>query len=105
MRCTAAQVIGPPSSVKAPQTAKKYSMPVGSLYDRCVCKRWYPMLMPRPVVTQYKKTVTAKTFQLKKNSPAIAPTCRKDITMQLAQLILSSGDFPNSFVITVAPGG
>jgi len=25
--------------------------------------------------------------------------------MQLAQLILSSGDFPNSFVITVAPGG
>ena len=37
---TATQEIGPPSSVKAPHTAKNRSRNTGTRYERWVCRRW-----------------------------------------------------------------
>src|SRR5580658_7053714 len=85
MRCTATQKIGPPSRLKEPQTAKKYSSQTGHLYPRWVCSRWYPMLIPRPVAIQYRNTAVQNLGQLNMNSAAMAPTWKRPTAMVVVQ--------------------
>ena len=70
-----------------------------------MCRRWYPMLIPRPVVSQYKTTVMANNFQVKKKRPAMAPMWRSAMMMQLGQLILALVDFPKSLRFIEIPVG
>ena len=43
------------------------------------------MLIPKPVVIQYRKTVAATMCQFHMNKPAIAPTCNMTMAMVVPQ--------------------
>jgi hypothetical protein len=45
------------------------------------------MLMPSPVVIQYRRIVAARAGQLKKNSAATAPRCKIAMTLVTVQFV------------------
>jgi hypothetical protein len=61
------------------------------------------MLIPSPMVIQYRKTVTAKTRQLNMNSAATAPMCSRINTMEVIQLSFWRLGKTIGSVLTVLP--